>query len=601
MTDVAHDDTTFLGFNGVGHRQPGRLRRLARRHRGGGARDRAGRPRRPDRSTRRADGPAGHPAARRRAAPTWPGRSSCSTSTQPELRGRPLVLLRRRRQRRRSSASFDAPQHRAGLRPGRQRQEAARTWSGAARRRADGRRVRDEDRPPGDLRHGGRDRRCRRAGARRRSIPSATPAINDAHGFAEITLNMMRDWMGHDSIDDNGFVIMSRVHYDMRVRERLLGRRAQMTYGDGGRQVLPAERRGRRGGARDQPRLHRASTPTSPTPAMSGGLNESFSDIAGTIAEFYIDGRRRPTSWSARTSSSQDGALRYMCDPPADGLYRSIRARRLRRRLERPSAASTSTTRAACPTRPSACRSAASRPPRTGDSIESDASARSAPPGTWPTPPTGPRAPPTPRAARDGRRGARARLLVRGGRGAERVVGRRRRRAATAAGCVCDERRPLRAGAARPAPAAPATAAPAREDCGWLEEGQVQDRHRRLQPVRRAGRLRRRRLRRGRDRRELRPGLRLRRARRQLRLGGALRLLVRRRSATTTDDCCADVEDVCRVAAGPQPPSSSRARSPRAGSAASAAAICSASFFDLPTARAHSSAPIVTATTNRLS
>jgi hypothetical protein len=34
---------------------------------------------------------------------------------------------------------------------------------------------------------------------------------------------------------------------------------------------------------------------------------------------------------------------------------------------------------------------------------------------------------------------------------------------------------------------------------------------------------------------------------------------------------------------------------------ASAAAICSASFFDLPTARAHSSVPIVTATTNRLS
>jgi vibriolysin len=56
--------------------------------------------------------------------------------------------------------------------------------------------------------------------------------INDAHGFAEVTLNMLRDWMGYNSIDGNGFKIVSRVHYGNRY-ENAYWDGAQMTYGDG--------------------------------------------------------------------------------------------------------------------------------------------------------------------------------------------------------------------------------------------------------------------------------------------------------------------------------------------------------------------------------
>ena len=54
--------------------------------------------------------------------------------------------------------------------------------------------------------------------------PIGDAPINDAHGFAEETLNMMQEWYGHNSIDDNGFVIRSRVHYSHQLRERVLGR-----------------------------------------------------------------------------------------------------------------------------------------------------------------------------------------------------------------------------------------------------------------------------------------------------------------------------------------------------------------------------------------
>jgi len=53
---------------------------------------------------------------------------------------------------------------------------------------------------------------------------------------------------------------------------------------------------------------------------MPGGLNESFSDIAGTLAEFYIDGDSADFMVGEDIFNS-DGALRYMCDPVADHAF----------------------------------------------------------------------------------------------------------------------------------------------------------------------------------------------------------------------------------------------------------------------------------------
>jgi len=148
--------------------------------------------------------------------------------------------------------------------------------------------------------------------------PIADAAIDDAHGYAEVTLNMMRDWFGHESIDDNGFVIKSRVHYKEKY-ENAFWDGTQMTYGDGAEKFYPLS------GSVDvvaHEINHGFTTFHSNLDydGMSGGLNESFSDIAGTLAEFYIDGESADFLLGEDIFKS-DGALRYMCDPTADHAF----------------------------------------------------------------------------------------------------------------------------------------------------------------------------------------------------------------------------------------------------------------------------------------
>jgi vibriolysin len=141
--------------------------------------------------------------------------------------------------------------------------------------------------------------------------------INDAHGFAEQTLNMMQEWYGHNSIDDNGFVIRSRVHYDSNF-ENAFWDGTQMTYGDGATTFFPL--------SGDQDVVaheinHGFTTFHSNLiyASQSGGMNESFSDIAGTIAEFFDEGEGADFDLG-RDIFRGDTALRFMCDPPADGI-----------------------------------------------------------------------------------------------------------------------------------------------------------------------------------------------------------------------------------------------------------------------------------------
>ena len=147
--------------------------------------------------------------------------------------------------------------------------------------------------------------------------PIGDAAINDAHGFAEETLDMMRDWYGHNSIDDNGMKIISRVHFGRDFNNAFWdGKR--MTYGDGGGGIFyPLS------GAIDvvAHEINHGFTEKHSNltySGQSGGLNESFSDVAGTLAEFHrlssaadFDVGEDVVMW--------DGALRYMCDPPKDG------------------------------------------------------------------------------------------------------------------------------------------------------------------------------------------------------------------------------------------------------------------------------------------
>jgi vibriolysin len=143
------------------------------------------------------------------------------------------------------------------------------------------------------------------------------PAINDAHGFAERTLDMLSEWYGYNSIDGNGLVIRSRVHYDIDY-DNAFWDGTQVSYGDGGAARYPLS------GAIDVVghEIHHGFTSFHSNllnDSQSGGLNESFSDIAGTLVEFFHNGSSADFD-IGRDVLVAGGAIRYLCDPPADGV-----------------------------------------------------------------------------------------------------------------------------------------------------------------------------------------------------------------------------------------------------------------------------------------
>ena len=146
--------------------------------------------------------------------------------------------------------------------------------------------------------------------------PIGDPAINDAHGNAEITLLMMRDWMGYESINDKGFPIVSRVHYDENY-ENAFWDGEQMTYGDGDDKFYPLS------GGLDvvAHEIHHGFTEKHSNlkyEQFSGGLNESFSDVAGVLAEFYVNDPGG--AYLIGEDVVKEGvSLRSVCDPRSDG------------------------------------------------------------------------------------------------------------------------------------------------------------------------------------------------------------------------------------------------------------------------------------------
>jgi len=146
--------------------------------------------------------------------------------------------------------------------------------------------------------------------------PIGDAPINDAHGFAEETLNTLSEWFGHNSIDDNGFKILSRVHYSTNY-ENAFWDGTQMTYGDGASTFYPLS------GDVDvvgHEIDHGFTTFHSNLiySGRSGGNNESFSDIAGTIVEFHREGNSADFDLG-RDIFRANSALRFMCNPTQDG------------------------------------------------------------------------------------------------------------------------------------------------------------------------------------------------------------------------------------------------------------------------------------------
>lgn len=146
----------------------------------------------------------------------------------------------------------------------------------------------------------------------------ADAALNDAHGHAEQTLNMMDQWQGLNSIDNAGFQIVSRAHYGNNY-ENAFWDGAQMTYGDGQNYFYPLS------GDIDVVAHEVSHGFTSFHSDLvysgeSGGMNESFSDIAGAVAEHFDEGDGADFDVGADIFKEVGAALRYMCDPTADNV-----------------------------------------------------------------------------------------------------------------------------------------------------------------------------------------------------------------------------------------------------------------------------------------
>jgi Zn-dependent metalloprotease/subtilisin family serine protease len=144
------------------------------------------------------------------------------------------------------------------------------------------------------------------------------PAV-DAHYYAGITYDYYKKIHNRNSFDDNGAPIKSTVHYDNQYNNAFWDG-TQMVYGDGdGKTFRPLS------GGIDVVGHEITHAVTERTAGLvyeneSGAINESISDIFGTLIEFY---NNKNPDWEigedVYTPNVPGDALRSMSDPTKEG------------------------------------------------------------------------------------------------------------------------------------------------------------------------------------------------------------------------------------------------------------------------------------------
>lgn len=149
-------------------------------------------------------------------------------------------------------------------------------------------------------------------------INGANSPINDAHYFGHIIFNLYNDWFGKGPlVDKNGknAPLYMRVHYGQGYENAFWDGKT-MTFGDGGKLFYPlvsldvAAHEISHGFTEQHSDLIYTG--------QSGGINESFSDMAGEAAKYYMRGKN---DWLVGTDifKQEGGALRYFKQPSMDG------------------------------------------------------------------------------------------------------------------------------------------------------------------------------------------------------------------------------------------------------------------------------------------
>jgi vibriolysin len=146
-----------------------------------------------------------------------------------------------------------------------------------------------------------------------KEINGAYSPLNDAHFFGNVVFSLYKDWYNSSPLT---FKLGLRVHYGVDYENAFWDGR-QMTFGDGKDFFYPlvsldvVAHEVSHGFTEQNSGLIYAN--------QSGGINESFSDIAGEAAEFYNNGSNDWLVGETIFKGESGTALRYFEDPTRDG------------------------------------------------------------------------------------------------------------------------------------------------------------------------------------------------------------------------------------------------------------------------------------------
>ena len=143
-------------------------------------------------------------------------------------------------------------------------------------------------------------------------INGAYSPLNDAHYFGKVIFNMYQAYMGQAPLT---FQLMMRVHYSTGY-ENAFWDGSSMTFGDGATTFYPLVSLDV--AAHEVSHGYTSQNSNLTYSGQSGGINEAYSDIAGEAAEYYMKGTNDFLVGAQIFKAA--GALRYMANPPQDGV-----------------------------------------------------------------------------------------------------------------------------------------------------------------------------------------------------------------------------------------------------------------------------------------
>lgn len=150
-----------------------------------------------------------------------------------------------------------------------------------------------------------------------KQINGAYSPLNDAHFFGSVVYNMYNEWYKMDPLN---MVLKMRAHYGQQY-ENAYWDGEQMTFGDGGLELYPLTVLDVTGHEISHGVTEKNSNLT--YEFQAGGINESFSDMAGETAEYYMRSQAGQTNdWligAAVLKGPAGTALRYFQNPTQDG------------------------------------------------------------------------------------------------------------------------------------------------------------------------------------------------------------------------------------------------------------------------------------------